>query len=118
MSGDNGKLKPDTPGGIESKEKDQGAKTPPDPNNPKTVNSVTIMEIRVHQLDNGKERTEIVAQEFMMVHHKRYMIDKLLEAMRITNHAVERKRLIKRATQAGFRKILGSAKGAFGKKRF
>lgn len=83
MMGDNGK--------------DPQAK--PDPNNPKVVNSVTLIEIRVHKLDNGKEKTEVIGQEFMMCDHKVYMIDKLIEAMRIVNHAIRRKPLIHTASQ-------------------
>jgi hypothetical protein len=45
------------------------------------VNSITVMEIRVHLLANGKERTEVIAHEFMMTEHKGYMIDKLCEAL-------------------------------------
>lgn len=72
MSGDNGKIQD----GIETK--DDNKKTPLGED---IVNTVTIMEIRVHLLANGKERTEVIAHEFMMTEHKRYMIDKLCEAL-------------------------------------
>jgi len=72
MSNDNGKII----GDIETKDDNQ--KTP---QGEEIVNSVTIMEIRVHLLANGKERTEVIAHEFMMTEHKPYMIDKLAEAL-------------------------------------
>ncbi len=72
--GDNGKII----GGIESKDTNIKPQTPL---GEEIVNTITIMEIRVHLLANGKERTEIIAHEFMMVEHKGYMIDKLSEAL-------------------------------------
>ena len=75
MSGDNGKI----PGGIETKDENKKPAIPTDPE--AVVNSMTIMEVRVNLLANGKERTEVIAHEFMMTEHKRYMIDKLCEAL-------------------------------------
>lgn len=72
--GDNGKIT----GGIESKADNI---KPQAPQGEEIVNTVTLMEIRLHLLANGKERTEVIAHEFMMTEQKRYMIDKLAEAM-------------------------------------
>ena len=73
--GDNGKII----GGIETKDDNIKPAIPPDPE--VVVNSVTIMEVRVNLLANGRERTEVIAHEFMMTEQKRYMIDKLCEAL-------------------------------------
>ena len=73
MPGDNGKIIGETPTTEEPKKET--------PQGEDIVNSVTLMEIRVHLLANGKERTEVIAHEFMMTEHKPYMIDKLCEAL-------------------------------------
>jgi len=73
--GDNGKII----GGVESKDVNIKPEIPQDPE--RIVNSVTLMEIRVNLLANGKERTEVIAHEFMMTEYKPYMIDKLCEAL-------------------------------------
>lgn len=59
----------------------------------KVVNSATVMELRVHKLENGSEHFQLVAHEFMMVDHKPYMIRLLTEAMNTVMRAKKRQHM-------------------------
>jgi hypothetical protein len=40
----------------------------------KVVNSCTMIQIVVHKLEDGREVQQLIAQDFMMVDHKAYMV--------------------------------------------
>lgn len=61
------------------------------------VNSVTVMEIIAHKLDNGREIQQVIAQEFMMVDHKPYMIKCLTDAINTIMRAQRRENKIVKA---------------------
>lgn len=82
----------------------------------KILNSVTVIEIVVHKLDNDKELSQVIAHEFMMTDHKTYMLRLLTDAIMTVARARKRKPMIKLATEAMFNRLRrGSRKGAFGK---
>jgi phenylpyruvate tautomerase PptA (4-oxalocrotonate tautomerase family) len=91
---------------------------PEEKKKPKIVNTVTLLEIRVHKLDNDKERTEVICQEMMATEYKQYTISKLLEALSIINRAVKRESLVKPVSNALWNKLKKKTKGAFGHNRF
>ena len=45
------------------------------------VNTVTVMEIVAHKLENDQEIPQFIAPEFMMVDHKDYMVNILTKAI-------------------------------------
>ncbi len=67
----------------------------PDGKEHKVINSVTVMEIMVHKLENGQELSQVVAHEFMMVDHKTYMVKLLTEAINTVMHATKREPMVK-----------------------
>ena len=86
----------------------------------KVVNSVCVMQIMVHKLENGQEASQVIAHEFMMVDHKRYLVRLLTEAINTVMRAEKRKPLIHLATEAivnRLRREHNSGKGAFGGKK-
>jgi len=81
------------------------------------INTVTMMEVRVHQQRDGRERVELVAQEAMITEHKAYMIHLLTDCINIVARAQKRKREVKLATPGMFNHIRNRLGGAFGGKK-
>jgi len=81
------------------------------------INTVTMMEVRVHQQRDGRERVELVAQEFMMIDHKTYMIHLLTDCINMVARAQKRKREVKLVTPAMLNSIKNRISGAFGGKK-
>ncbi|RKY32673.1 MAG: hypothetical protein DRP74_02220 [Candidatus Omnitrophota bacterium] len=75
----------------------------------KVVNTVTVMEIIVHKLEDGREVSQVIAHEFMMVNHKTYMVRLLTDAIMTVMRARARKPLIKLMSEATFNKLRRSA---------
>lgn len=71
----------------------------------KIVNSCTMLEIIVHKLENGQEVSQVIAHEFMMVDHKKYMIKLLTDAINMVMRAEKRNNYIKLASEAMFNKL-------------
>jgi hypothetical protein len=86
----------------------------------KIINTATVLEIRAHKLEDGRELSEVVAHEFMMVDHKKYLVRLLTDAIMTVVRATKREPLIKLASQAMFNKLRRQAKanrrGMFGRK--
>lgn len=61
----------------------------------KIINSVTLIEIRIHKLENNREATQVIAEEFMMTDYKKYMIIHLTEAINIVMNAKRRNNVLK-----------------------
>ncbi len=57
----------------------------------KVVNTVTMMEIVVHKLEDGTEVNQFIAHDFMMVDHKSYMIKLLTDAINTVAKATNKK---------------------------
>jgi hypothetical protein len=76
----------------------------------KVVNSVTMIEIMVHKLENGQEVSQVVAHEFMMVDHKTYMIRLLTDAINTVARAKKRTNYIKLASEVLFNKLRNRSK--------
>lgn len=84
------------------------------------INSVQMIEIVVHKLDDGKEYAQVVAHEFMMTEHKPYMVKLLTDAINTVMRAEKRQNYIKLASEAmfnrlrnnlGFKRFLNNKKG-------
>lgn len=73
----------------------------------KVVNTVTMYEILVHKLENGKEISQVVAHEFMMVEHKPYMVKLLTDAIMTVMRATKREPMIKLVSRALYNKLRG-----------
>src|SRR3990167_9318901 len=71
----------------------------------KVVNSVEVISIMVHKLENGKEISQVIAHEFMMADHKRYMVELLTQAINTVMKAEKRKSILHMATQAVMNRI-------------
>ena len=71
----------------------------------KVVNSCKMIDIWVHKLENGKEVSQVVAHEFMMVDHKTYMIRLLTDAIMTVMRAKKRTSMVKLVAEAGFNRI-------------
>lgn len=71
----------------------------------KIVNSCTMVEILVHKLENGQEVSQVIAHEFMMVDHKKYMVKLLTDAINTVMRAEKRQSYIKLASEAMFNKL-------------
>ena len=71
----------------------------------KIVNSCTMIEIIAHKLENGQEVSQVIAHEFMMVDHKKYMIRLLTDAINTVMRAEKRQSYIKLASEAMFNKL-------------
>ena len=69
------------------------------------VNTATVIEIVVHKLDNGQEVSQVVAHEFMMVDHKRYMVKLLCDAIDVVMKAKKREPMIKLISKAMMNKL-------------
>lgn len=54
------------------------------------INSVTVIEIIAHKLEDGSEIRQVIAQEFMMIKHKAYMVKVLTDAINTVMRAVAR----------------------------
>ena len=112
MSGDNGEIKKKAQKVIEPEEGHLG-KVTIDGKEVKIVDTTTVIEIRVHKLENGKELSQVVAHEFMMTDHKSYMIMLLTEAINTVMKAIRRTPALKVASQA----IMNRIKREFNQKR-
>lgn len=72
----------------------------------KVVNTVTLMEIIVHKLEDGREVTQCIAQDFMMTEHKEYMVRQLTDAINmVMRAATKRSGLIKAVSKAVAHKL-------------
>lgn len=69
------------------------------------VNSATLMEIVVHKLENGQELSQVIAHEFMMVDHKRYLIKHLCDAIDTVMKAKKRAPLVKMLSAAAINRL-------------
>lgn len=61
----------------------------------KIVNAVTMLEIEVLKLEDGREISRLKAQEEMMTGHKRYMVRLLTDAINIVMRAVKTDKKVK-----------------------
>lgn len=108
-SGDNGKIKNAGDGGYIKKikigDKEIAVK-----------NSCTVIEIVAHQLENGQEVQQVIAQGFMMTDHKVYMVKALTDAINTVTRAEKNKPKIIPATMNVLNRIKNRANnGGFGK---
>lgn len=71
----------------------------------KVLNTATMIEIRVHKLENGKEVSQVIAHEFMMTDHKQYMVRLLTDAIMTVMRATKRENMVKLASEAMFNKL-------------
>lgn len=86
----------------------------------KVVNSVTIISIVVHKLEDDKEISQLIAHEFMMTDHKAYMIKHLTDAINKVARAEKRKPLIQLAGEVitnRINRLRNQRGGAFGGKK-
>lgn len=77
------------------------------------VNTVTLMEIIVHKLEDGREVSQVMAQEFMMVDHKQYMIKQLTDAINVVMRAGSKKSGIIKAVST----VVAQKLGLMGRKK-
>lgn len=73
----------------------------------KIVNTATVVEILAHRLENGREVTQVVAHEFMMVEHKAYMVRLLTDAINTVMKANNKKASLVKAVSAVVAQKLG-----------
>jgi len=71
----------------------------------KVVNTAKVIEIIVHRLENGKEVSQVIAHEFMMVEHKKYMVKLLTEAINTVMRAEKRSNMVRIVSEAMFNKL-------------
>lgn len=87
----------------------------------KVIDCVTMIEVRVVKLENGKEFSQLIADEKMMINHKPYMTRLLTDAILAVAKAGLRKKQgpIKTISEGGLKNLLGRLKnrknGAFGR---
>lgn len=84
----------------------------------KVVNSVVMLEIVVHKLEDGSEVQQVVAHDFMMVDHKPYMVKLLTDAINTVMKARNKKSSLIKAVSTVVAQRLGlmSRKELRGKK--
>lgn len=61
----------------------------------RVVNTVKMVEIMVHKLENGQEISQVIAHEFMMAEHKEYMVKLLTDAIMTVMRAKKRANMVK-----------------------
>jgi len=74
----------------------------------KVVNTVSLMEIVVHKLENGQEVSQVIAHEFMMADHKAYMVKNLTDAINTVMRAKKREGTIRLVSKAAMHKLFNN----------
>lgn len=75
----------------------------------KVVNTCTMLEIVVHKLEDGRELTQVVGHDFMMVDHKPYMVGLLTEAINTVMKATNKRSSLIKAVSTVVAAKLGLA---------
>lgn len=87
----------------------------------KILDTVKVIEIIVHKLENGQEISQVIAQEFMMTEHKKYLVRLLTKSIDTVMEAKKRDPIIKLASEVVLNKLRRltnfNKKGAFGATR-
>jgi len=111
MSGGNGKLVGENGKEIKTEEEEKpeerlGVLKTADGKEHKVVDIVTVIELQVVKLENGKEVTQVKCRQDLMVKHKRYIVSMLTEAINVVMMAQGDGTLITKATKAMFNKMM------------